>query len=315
MDEIVTPQSLFDAYHRRLGLSWLTKARGEGLSIVPRKDEQHNISLIGHLNFIHPHRIQVLGHSELSYLTSLKKNTYQDSLKQLFRGDTVLVILAEALTPPPELLHQAERHAIPVVNSPHSSHRLIADITYYLRRLLADKLVVHGVFMDVLGIGVLLTGESAIGKSELALELVSRGHRLIADDAPVFSRSGPDTLQGQCPEALQNFLEVRGLGVLNIRALFGDSAVKQSMELHLVVHLATISQSRMQQIDRLMGTRRKQRMLEVEVPEIELPVAPGRNLAVLVEAAARNQILYNNGYDAAEDFIARQQRLLHDDSQ
>lgn len=315
MDEVVTPQSLFDAYHRRLDLSWLTQTRGEGLSIVPDKAEQHSQSLIGHLNFIHPHRIQVLGHSELSYLASLKKNTYQDSLKQLFRGDTVLVILADARPSPPELLHEAERHGIPVVTSPHSSHRLIADITYYLRRLLADTLVVHGVFMDVLGIGVLLTGESAIGKSELALELVSRGHRLIADDAPVFSRSGPETLLGHCPEALQNFLEVRGLGVLNVRALFGDSAVKQNMELHLVVHLASISQSEMQQIDRLLGTRRKQRMLEVDVPEIELPVAPGRNLAVLVEAAARNQILYNNGYDAAEDFIVRQQRLLHDDSQ
>jgi HPr kinase/phosphorylase len=131
----------------------------------------------------------------------------------------------------------------------------------------------------------------------------------------VFTRSGPETVQGHCPEALQNFLEVRGLGVLNIRALFGDSAVKQSMDLHLVVHLATISHSRMQEIDRLMGTRRMQRMLEIEVPEIELPVAPGRNLAVLVEAAARNQILYNTGYNAAEDFIARQQRLMQDDSQ
>lgn len=315
MDGLVTPQTLFDAYHRRLGLRWLTQAKGETLSIAPERKEPYNHSLIGHLNFIHPHRIQVLGHSELSYLKSLKKNTYQDSLKQLFRGDTVLVILADDLPPPPELLQEAEKQIVPVVNSPFSSHRLIADITYYLRRLLADTLVVHGVFMDVLGIGVLLTGESAIGKSELALELVSRGHRLIADDAPVFTRSGPEILQGECPEALQNFLEVRGLGVLNIRALFGDSAVKQSMELHLVVHLATISQSRMQQIDRLMGTRRKQRMLEVEVPEIELPVAPGRNLAVLVEAAARNQILYNNGYDAAEDFINRQQGLLHNDSQ
>lgn len=315
MEQTITPPSLFDAYHRRLGLRWLTRTHGEGLSIAPDKDKTKGRSLVGHLNFIHPHRIQVLGTLELSYLTGLKKNTYQDSLNQLFRGDTVLVILADSLTPPPGMLSEAESHAIPIVNSPHSSHRLIADITYYLRPLFADTLIVHGVFMDVMGIGVLLTGESAIGKSELALELVSRGHRLIADDAPVFSRRGPETLVGLCPEALQNFLEVRGLGVLNIRALFGDSAVKQSMELHLVVHLAAISQRGMQQIDRLMGTRRSQRLLEVEVPEIELPVAPGRNLAVLVEAAARNQILYNNGYDAAEDFIARQQRLIHEESQ
>jgi HPr kinase/phosphorylase len=314
MDHVITPQTLFDAHQGRLGLHWLTQAHGEDLSIAPPRGEPQNTSLIGHLNFIHPHRIQVLGKQELGYLTGLKKNTFQDSLKQLFHGDAVLVILADALTPPAELLQEAEQHGIPVVSSPYSSHHLIADISYYLRRLLADTQVVHGVFMDVMGIGVLLTGESAVGKSELALELISRGHRLIADDAPVFSRSGPETLIGQCPEVLQNFLEVRGLGILNIRALFGDSAVKQSMELHLVVHLASVSPQEIQQIDRLMGTRRKQRMLEVEVPEIELPVAPGRNLAVLVEAAARNQILYNNGYDAAEDFIARQQHLIHDDT-
>ncbi len=313
MEQAITPQSLFDAYHRRLDLRWLTEARGEDLAIALPKDKTQNHSLIGHLNFIHPHRIQVLGVPELNYLRGLKKNTYHDSLKQLFNDNTVLVLLGDDITPPPELLREAERHAVPVLNSPHSSHRLIADISYYMRHLFADTQVVHGVFMDVMGIGVLLTGESAIGKSELALELVSRGHRLIADDAPVFSRSGPETLIGQCPEVLQNFLEVRGLGVLNIRALFGDSAVKQSMELDLVVHLTSVGEDNTQQFDRLMGTRRKQRLLEVDVPEIELPVAPGRNLAVLVEAAARNQILYNNGYDAAEDFIARQQRLMHKD--
>lgn len=315
MEQIITSQSLFDAYHRRLDLRWLTQTRGKGKAISPPKDKVDSQSLIGHLNFIHPHRIQVIGTQEFRYLTSLKKNTYQDSLKQLFRDNTVLVILADDMSPPPELIREAEQHSIPVINSPHSSHRLIADISYYLHHVLADTLVIHGVFMDVMGIGVLLTGESAIGKSELALELVSRGHRLIADDAPVFSRSGPDTLIGQCPEALQNFLEVRGLGILNIRALFGDSAVKQSMELHLVVHLASISESNVQQFDRLMGTRRQKRILEVEVPEIELPVAPGRNLAVLVEAAARNQILYNNGYDAVEDFVTRQQHLIQKDSQ
>lgn len=314
MEQAITPQTLFDAYHRRLGLRWLTQVHGEGLNLAPHRAEAKNVSLIGHLNFIHRHRIQVLGTPELSYLTGLKKNTFQDSLKQLFCNDTVMVLLADGLTPPAELLQEAERHNIPVVYSPQSSHRLIADIAYYLRRLLADTQVVHGVFMDVIGIGVLLTGESAIGKSELALELISRGHRLIADDAPIFSRSGPETLVGQCPESLQNFIEVRGLGVLNIRALFGDSAVKQSMELHLIVHLASINRQSMQQIDRLMGTRRKQRMLEVEVPEIELPVAPGRNLAVLVEAAARNQLLYNNGYDAAADFISRQQQLIQNNT-
>jgi HPr kinase/phosphorylase len=313
MDTEVSPQSLFEAYHQQLELSWLTRTQGEALHLTPLKGEADSHSLIGHLNFIHPHCIQVIGLPELEYLQSLKKNTYQDSLKQLFSGDTVLVILAQSLTAPAALLHEAESQGIPVLGSAQSSHRLIADIGYYLRRLLANTLIIHGVFMDVLGIGVLLTGKSAIGKSELALELITRGHRLIADDAAAFARTGPETLQGHCPEALQNFLEVRGLGILNIRALFGDSAVKQSMPLHLVVHLAPIDPATMQQLDRLMGTRRNRRLLDVEVPEVELPVAPGRNLAVLVEAAARNQILYNTGYDAAQDFISRQQRLMQND--
>jgi len=314
MDTEVSPQTLFEAYHQRLGLNWLSKTRGEGLPFPPLKDEDDERSLIGHLNFIHPHRIQVIGRSELEYLQGLKKNTYQDSLKRLFSGDTALVILAEKLRPPDALLAEAENCRIPVMGSPRSSHRLIADIGYYLRQLLADTLIVHGVFMDVMGIGVLLTGQSAIGKSELALELITRGHRLIADDAPAFTRSGPDTLEGHCPVTLQNFLEVRGLGILNIRALFGDSAVKQVMPLHLVVNLAPIDPETMLQLDRLMGTRRKRRLLDVEVPEVELPVAPGRNLAVLVEAAARNQILYNNGYDASQDFISRQQHLMQSKS-
>lgn len=310
MDTEVSPQSLFDTYHQRLGLTWLSKTRGKGINLPPLKDEDDNRSLIGHLNFIHPHRIQVIGRSELEYLQGLKKNTYQDSLKRLFSDETVLVILAESLPVPAPLLTEAERRSVPIIGSAQSSHRLISDIGYYLRQLLADTLIVHGVFMDVMGIGVLLTGESAIGKSELALELVTRGHRLIADDAPSFTRIGPDNLEGHCPESLQNFLEVRGLGILNIRALFGDSAVKQSMPLHLVVHLAPVDPDTMPQLDRLMGTRRCRRLLDVEVPEVELPVAPGRNLAVLVEAAARNQILYNNGYDASQDFIQRHQRLM-----
>jgi HPr kinase/phosphorylase len=311
----VSPQTLFDAYHHRLGLSWLTRTRGDALHIAPPDENSSSRSLIGHLNFIHPHRIQVIGSSELSYLQGLKKNTYQDSLKQLFSGDTVLVILADGQQAPAALLREGEHKGIPVFGSPQASQRLITDIGYYLHQLLADTLTVHGVFMDVMGIGVLLTGASAIGKSELALELVSRGHRLIADDAPAFTRSGPESLEGHCPEALQNFLEVRGLGILNIRALFGDSAVKKSMPLHLVVKLVPIDPATMQQLDRLMGSRHNRRLLDVEVPEVELPVAPGRNLAVLVEAAARNQILYNTGYDAAQDFISRQQRLMQSDSE
>lgn len=314
MEQRVTVRQLYDAFQRRLELHWLSPPDEQtpDLHLLPM--ERDSRSLIGHLNFIHPHRIQVLGKSEFSYLEQLGKNSRSDALSQLFSGETVLVVLSDGLQAPAQMKQHAADAHIPLLGASCNSNRVISDIGFYLRNLLAESEVVHGVFMDVLGIGVLLTGESAIGKSELALELLTRGHRLIADDAPVFVRTAPGTLVGHCPEVLQNFLEVRGLGVLNIRAMFGDVAVKQNMELHLIVHLTPVDVERLQQLDRLKGTRRKRHILETPVDEVELPVAPGRNLAVLVEAAARNQILYTNGYDSAMDFIARQKNLLDNDS-
>lgn len=311
MHNRVTLQAFFQSYQQRLGLQWLTAQQGGELDLAPHGEDEGGVSLIGHLNFIHPHRIQLLGRSEFHYLNGLGKNSLHDALSQLFDGRSQLVIIANNQSPPAELLEAAERSGIPVCTSPFSSHKLASDIDYYLRSILADTLVVHGVFLEVMGIGVLLTGASAIGKSELALELITRGHRLVADDAPAFRRHAPETLVGHCPEALKNFLEVRGLGIMNVRELFGDNSIKPEMTLQLIVQLTPVNGSRDAELDRLKGTRRLRTLLEVEVPEVEIPVAPGRNLAVLVEAAARNQILYNRGYDAAEDFIARQQRMIN----
>ncbi len=308
----ITAQQLFEACSTRLELEWLLQPTAESLTIVPLPLGAEARSLIGHLNFIHPHRIQVLGPPEVGYLDGLGKNSHIDSLNQLFSSETALVILSDKQEPSDEMLKLAKERSIPMLRSELSSTRLIREIGFYLHNRLAESRIEHGVFMDVLGIGVLLTGESAIGKSELALELLTRGHRLIADDAPMFIRTTPGTLVGHCPEVLHNFLEVRGLGILNIRAMFGDSAVKRSMELQLIVHLAPVEPELLQQLDRLKGTRRKRRILEVEIDEVEIPVAPGRNLAVLVEAAARNHLLYTSGYDSAVEFISRQQELMQD---
>jgi len=188
--------------------------------------------------------------------------------------------------------------------------QLIDYASYYLNGLLAAKQVVHGVLMEVMGIGVLLTGRSAVGKSELALELISRGHRLVADDVPEFTRTGPDTLHGTCPELLQDFLEVRGLGILNIRAMFGDNAIKRGKNLRLIVDLVQREPGNGSEADRLHGRQHVRELLDVDVPQVKLPVAPGRNLAVLVEAAARNQILRYGGYDAAADFTRRHRAEL-----
>lgn len=302
----VTADSLFDAYRERLGLRWLAGPRGTDRPLLPASDDE--ISLIGHLNFIHPHRIQVLGHSELEYLRNLGKNAYEDTLASLFSGSSVMVVVADDQPPPRRMLELAHEKRIPLLGTSQSSERVIDHLNYYLTHILAAKVVLHGVFLDVLGIGVLLTGESAIGKSELALELITRGHRLIADDAPEFVRIAPDILQGQCPAVLRDFLEVRGLGILNVRAMFGDTSIKREKYLRLIVRLTDVQEP--ESVDRLTGSRRMERILDVDIPEVRLAVAPGRNLAVLVEAAVRNHILYHNGYDAADDFIQRQRELM-----
>ncbi|MCK5640776.1 MAG: HPr(Ser) kinase/phosphatase, partial [Gammaproteobacteria bacterium] len=208
------------------------------------------------------------------------------------------------------LIHAAKKNHTALFTSTLPSNKLIGHVNYFLDKLLAEKLIIHGVFMDVAGIGVLLTGESSVGKSELALELITRGHRLVADDAPEFTRVSPITLRGSCPELLRDFLEVRGLGVLNVRAMFGDSAIKLTKNLRLIINLVPTGTLKPAEIDRLQGTQKYRHLLEVEVPEIQLPIAPGRNIAVLIEAAARNHTLYYNGYNAAEDFIERQRKKL-----
>jgi len=240
----------------------------------------------------------------------VEKSEYERILRGLFGETTAAVLVSSGVKVPAPMRHAADQAKIPLLGSSRPSNRLIDHIDHYLRETLAERKVVHGVMLDVMGLGVLLTGVSAIGKSELALELITRGHKLIADDAPEFVRLDPDTLRGSCPRVLQDFLEVRGLGLLNIRAMFGDNAIKQSKNLRLKIHLVPEEQMRNMEGKRLTGVRHRRTILEVEVPEIELPVAPGRNLAVLVEAAVRNHLLLYHGYDSAAEFTQRQQRLL-----
>ncbi len=168
--------------------------------------------------------------------------------------------------------------------------------------------------MEVLGNGVLITGESSVGKSELALELISRGHRLVADDAPEFTQVGPDILDGRSPSVIQGFMEVRGLGVINVREMYGDNAIKINKYLRLIIHMEKMSSKNHNHFNRLQGNTKVQKILNVEIPVTVIPVAPGRNLAVIVEAAVRNYILLNNGYDASQQLIDLQQKAIENDS-
>ena len=302
-------QSLYKALQEKLGLVWLT---GEQYKDQPvhssRGASQDDVSLVGHLNLITQHCVQVLGRKELEYLDSLKKNSRKDAISQLFSGQSTLVVIAKGMPAPADLQAAAAASRIPLLSSTLPSQDVIENLQHYLSNYFSDKITLHGVFMEVLGTGVLITGDSSIGKSELALELLTRGHRLIADDATEFSRTSPDTLLGTCPEMLRDFLEVRGLGILNVRAMFGASAIKQHRNLRLIVVLQDIEEAT--QMDRLHGSRKIRRIQDINIPEITLPVGPGRNLAVLLEVAVRNHILNAKGYDASQAFIARQKHRL-----
>ncbi len=316
MNKTLTVNQLFESHAEKLALKWVAGRRGQAREIqfspdVAGEAGYPGMPMVAHLNLIQPSRVQVLGCTELDYLKSLGKNSSHDTLSKLFEEQPAFIVVADGAVPTDDLQQRAEQHSVALFSSSLNSDKLIDHLQYYLTGLLAESETLHGVFMEVRGLGVLLTGESGVGKSELALELVARGHRLIADDAPEFSRIAPDVVRGACPELLQGFLEVRGLGVLNIRAMYGDSAIKKDKNLRLIVHLKPIDDDDVRNIDRLMGSQQDASVLEVAIPRVILPVAPGRDLALLIEAAVRNHILRLSGYDAAQDFIDRQKRFFN----
>jgi len=210
------------------------------------------------------------------------------------------------VAPPRELVESATRTRTPLFTSPLPAPRVIERLARYLAKALAETTELHGVFMDVLGLGVLITGESGVGKSELGLELISRGHGLVADDVVEVSRIAAGALEGRCPPMLMDFIEVRGLGLLNIRTIFGETAVRRKMKLRLVAHLARPSPGQRDPTERLPLAELSEEILGVTVRKVSIPVAAGRNLAVLVEAAVRNEILKLRGIDSTAEFLARQ---------
>lgn len=320
MADITDRLSIDELYRRhkaKLRLEWIAGRQGARHAIIRAADPAgvetglapKGPSLIGHMNLIHPHQIQVVGETELDYLAGLRPISMQDAMRQLFKSRPACVIVADGAAAPTLLRRKSNEHSVPLLASALAGDRVSEILHYFLNHLFADMLTLHGVYMEVMAIGVLITGPSGIGKSELALELISRGHRLIADDAPLFSRVTPDIINGACPEALQDFLEVRGLGILNVRELFGDSAIKRNKSLRLIVRLQPLAHG-LPAPERPGGAHKTRNVLEMEVPEITLPVAPGRNLAIMLECAARNHLLLAGGYNATERFARRQEALI-----
>jgi HPr kinase/phosphorylase len=301
---------LYDALHERLQLSWVAGRSGaEKTLLAPDTDPSTGI-IVGPLNYIHPNRVQVIGRAEDNYLDSLPPAGRAQALEQIFADQPALVVLANNVIGPAELVQMADGSAVALMRSPLPDSQVLDNLQYYASLFLSEKTTLHGVFLEVLGMGVLLTGDPAVGKSELALDLITRGSRLVADDAPEFTRIAPDIISGTCPPLLREFLEVRGLGILNIRAMFGDSSIKRTKYLRLIVHLMRMSAEQIASMDRLSGAYTNRDLLGVSIPQVTVPVAPGRNLAVLVESAVRNHLLRLKGYDATEVLIERQQQAI-----
>jgi HPr kinase/phosphorylase len=303
-------QALIAQTGPRLKLSWLTPEPETPRPLRGGDPGTARQSLIGSLNCIHPNRLQVIGQAEQLYLTDLGRTAYMETIERLFSDRPAAVIFSDGIDPAAAFREEAERTRTPLLGSSLGDEELINHLRYFLTHALAERQTVHGVFIEVLGMGVLLVGDPAVGKSELALDLIARGHRLIADDAPRFARIAPETLEGTCPEGLRDFLEVRGLGILNIRAMFGEGAVVRSKTLNLIIDLQPLDHRAIECIDRLSGSLSTRTVLGVPIPTITMPVAPGRNLAILVEASVRHQILRIRGYDAGVDFIDRQARAI-----
>ncbi|OGI61362.1 MAG: hypothetical protein A2W18_02365 [Candidatus Muproteobacteria bacterium RBG_16_60_9] len=308
----LTARDLFESQSGALKLKWVAGRDGSGRLLEPATARYPGMALVGHLNFVHPNRVQVIGTNELAYLKRLPRKDRAVQIESLCSyAATAAIVLANDATIPPDLKRAADDHKLALFASPMASPVLIERLQHYLTRALAPKVTVHGVYMEVLGMGVLITGESGIGKSELALELLSRNHRLIADDAVEFIRVGPDVLVGQSPGAsLSDYLEVRGLGILDIRTMFGETAVRHRKRLHLIVHMERMEKRRLRKLDRLQAQQLMHTLLDVDVPEVALFVGPGRNLAVLVEAAVRSYILRMWGIDTLKEFMQRQQSLI-----
>ncbi len=308
---VISAQVLFEDFKLKLGWQWLAgqEALDRHFDKEAIQEARSGADLVGYLNYIHPYRLQLIGKREIDYLlagTEAETNAKFDLIVSL---EPPALVIAEGQSAPEQLINICKKGRIPLFATPHPSAYVIDVLSAYLSKHFAERATAHGVFMDILGMGVLITGESGLGKSELGLELISRGHGLVADDVVDFYRINQSTIEGRCPELLQNLLEVRGIGLLDIRAIFGETAVRRKMRLKLIVHLV-MRETLERDYDRLPHEPLTQEMLNMPIRKVVIQVIAGRNIAVLVEAAVRNTILQFRGINTYEEFVSRHKREM-----
>jgi HPr kinase/phosphorylase len=307
----ISAEALFEKHRAALHWEWVAghahpERRFDEAAV---RDARSAADLIGYLNYIHPYRVQIVGRREVAYLGEASDEVIERRISRIVTLEPPMIIVADNQVPPPRLVAMCDRAEIPLFVTVESAGHVIDVVRAYLGQLFAERTTRHGVFMDILGLGVLLTGESGLGKSELGLELISRGHGLVADDAVDLYRISQTALEGRCPALLLNLLEVRGIGLLDIKAIFGETAVRRKMRLNLLVQLVR-KDTMEREFERLPYEPLFEDILGVPVRKAVIAVDAGRNLAVLVEAAVRNTVLQLRGIDTYGEFVRRHQQAM-----
>jgi HPr kinase/phosphorylase len=313
---VLTAGNVIESHNKRLKLQWIAGESGCERSLEAPDARWSGMALVGYLNTVHANRVQIIGPEELDYLNQLDKQHRSSTISRIFHQPrTALIIISDGKEVPQNLREIANEASMPLIVSQLPAPELIYHLQFYLARALSPRSSMHGVLLSVMGHGVLITGESGIGKSELALELIAKGHHLVADDSITIRRTSPEHLEGYCDPKFKHFLEVRGLGILNIREMFGEAATRGTKRIELIVKLQRMNKQHLGSMDRLHQQQSTCEILGIHIPEITVPVTSGRNLSVMIEAAVRNQILVARGYNAVEDFIIIQQDAINSSNQ
>lgn len=315
MTPAVTVRGLLEARPESVGLTIEVVAGAAGLNrrITSPYIQKTGLALAGFHEYLQAGRILLFGESEVRFLESLDSNARRQALAKCFNAELPCLLVTGGADIAPEVILEGERAGVPVLRTTVPTAAAIGKLTAVLEDRLAHRVIIHGVLIDILGLGVLIVGESGIGKSECALDLVVRGHRLVADDTVEVRRRSESIVIGACPELTRHHMEVRGLGLINIRDLFGVASTRTSKRIELVVQLDRWDDNR--EYDRLGLDEASYDLMGLKVPLIRMPVATGRNLAILVEVAARNQLLRMRGINAARELVARLDASLEQSAQ
>lgn len=304
MGNIVRTKDLLDNFN----LTLVAGKDGIHREIITSDISRPGTEMTGYFKYYPKERLQLIGKTEMTYFLGLSEEEQRDRAERLCTDVTPGIVISRGMDVPQALIDAANEAGVPILHSPRKTTRVISRLTNFLEAKFAPFTAVHGVLVDVYGVGVLITGQSGVGKSETALELVKRGHRLVADDSVEIRQEDYDTLIGSSPPLIEHMLEIRGLGIINVMTLFGAGAVLSSKKISMVVHLENWDEKK--QYDRLGLDEDKMKIMDVSLPKATIPVRPGRNLAVIIEVAAMNFRLKRMGVNAAEEFSERLTRMI-----